>query len=310
MWIVHGILCLSVVLWNVYRVSLSRQNRGGGGGGGEKIKMIGTIALSTLAVSMGSLIYRGKWVRINGPAVGQKENLTGDTWWINSAEKNSNSVGCTTSWTLGEDSGRHAPCPYPAATILNATFTSLSASLLIPFLIWFIHVGIRPRKHDLKRLLSYAALLIWRALVLYYFLGEIVESTFDVAKRPPTCWYQHLRRKNACASNFDFADHVVLYVVNYLLVLESERFAHRSTKATDKDVWREILTTLFQLACVYSQLVTASYYHSPEESFVGLLVATFGGVLPFLLLSNALPLPRLSRMRQWNAFESKKNKPV
>jgi len=247
---------------------------------------VGPIGAAAAAILYGYMFtFIGKWVRVEGKS--------SNSWWVNmEATPTTPASECDASITAFSSM---SPCPYPSAA-LNASFTSLFASVFVPFVIWFGHVGLRPRGHDLRRLTCYACLILWRAGFMYYVLGELVESA--VTNRPANCWYRDLTRRKRCVRDFDFADHIVLFSTNYLLVLAMEKSARSrrsiglgQPRSRCADFFLEFATVVLQIICVYSQLITASFFHTPAESLVALVVVCVAAVIP-VCVAAPLWLPR------------------
>lgn len=258
----------------------------------------------------------GKWVRVVDPKEQNDKSIDG-TWWVNSEYPMTglNPSFCPTSLL---SSGGDKNCPFGASGVaLNDVLTSFVASVAIPLCIWACYSGARgPFKADnIRWLIVYIALIAWRAIVLYYALGEYVEGQLDVSKRPEWCWYDGMRRKGRCAKRFDFADHVVLFSVNYILVIAVEqardaRHDMMNAAAIRSAIWwripRYIVVTTFQVICLQSQLVTAAYFHTPLECFVGLAVATIAAIVP---VTSVLAIEENGAFR-FHLGKEKKKKPI
>ena len=136
-----------------------------------------------------------------------------------------------------------------------------------------------------RRLMLYLVLFLVRMLVLYKALGWVQSSL----QAPPgsSCWYAPYTKHSLClADQFDFSDHIVLYVVNYLAPAAIEvAYAHTALAATGGGTWLRYSPAV-GAACILSLitlrglLFTCMFFHSPLESAVGLAVATLGVLLP------------------------------
>lgn len=174
----------------------------------------------------------------------------------------------------------------------------------------------------LKRLLFYVILLNLRGFGLYIGANALEEyftrnkyvfplptnSMSDAARDlhhsegPNFCWYkdvlkahQKLTMKNDQHSEcygrrFDFSDHVVLFLANYLVIFVAEiliiyTIPFWDTKKTDKiqgrfhskgAMWNTFLACLFlylHILVCHALYQTAAYFHTPAEILVGYAVS-------------------------------------
>ena len=142
-----------------------------------------------------------------------------------------------------------------------------------------------------RRLLLYGVVFFTRTFVLYKALGW-VQAALQPAPRTD-CWYAEFARGNKCLSdNFDFSDHIVLYVANYLVPASAELAYAYTTVVTAGGTMQwlryasvacaALAINFFTLRGV---LFTTMFFHTPLESLVGLGVALVSVVLPVYLLA-------------------------
>ncbi|CAM9959788.1 unnamed protein product, partial [Sphacelaria rigidula] len=74
-----------------------------------------------------------------------------------------------------------------------------------------------PRQSQARRLLLYVGLVLGRSFGLYMAMN-VVQDKILQPRESSMCWYASLRRSGTCSERFDFADHVVLAVCQYLAI--------------------------------------------------------------------------------------------
>lgn len=74
-----------------------------------------------------------------------------------------------------------------------------------------------PRQSQARRLLVYVGLILSRAFGLYMAMNVMQDKILQ-PQESSMCWYASLRRRGTCSERFDFADHVVLAVCQYLAI--------------------------------------------------------------------------------------------
>lgn len=142
--------------------------------------------------------------------------------------------------------------------------------------------------HHSKRLSFYLLIFLFRAYVLYLGL-DLIQSSLQ----PPessACWYLPLVGYKGCRDNFDFSDHIVLYMVQYALpcVIEMAYMLNSGHKR----YWLSWVIALAVLAvAVRGIAITSMYFHTREESFVGLLVSILLAYLPVYHLPESFTAP-------------------
>jgi hypothetical protein len=130
-----------------------------------------------------------------------------------------------------------------------------------------------------------------RTILLYKALGWLQAM---VQPAPGSgCWYAQYTKGNTCASdNFDFSDHIVLYVANYLVpaVIEAAYSYTSFLTSGGSQPWlrcfpvaaASLLMTMLTLRGV---LFTCMFFHTPLESVVGFAISTITVLLPLYLLA-------------------------
>lgn len=155
-----------------------------------------------------------------------------------------------------------------------------------------------------RRGLLYLGVMAFRTVVLYMAVGSLerhVVAAFSWLSGADigACWFADLRRNRRCPQAFDHSDHVVLLVSHYLAIPLFEWFAlsvetadqSRSLKKTLLGAWLALVAGL----AAYLLFFTTSFFHSPMENVVGLLVAQLGVMAPLYLLTQ----DRLAPGVQW-----------
>lgn len=149
------------------------------------------------------------------------------------------------------------------------------------------------QKGQQRRLFLYIAVIAFRTLVLFKFLN-FLQHTFQDEEHGE-CWYAEDRADRRCRNHFDFADHGVLFITQYMAVQTFESIA----------VLREYTSLLHLLVCMCSagamNIValmglyhTVSFFHSRVESIVAVALAVLFVQVPLLLIASG----RL-RSREW-----------
>ena len=143
-----------------------------------------------------------------------------------------------------------------------------------------------------KRLCLYAVIFLVRMLVLYKAMGWVQSSLQPLPGGD--CWYAPYTRHNAClGEQFDFSDHIVLYVANYLAPAAVEvAYAHTNLASTGGGTWLRYSPAvgsafIMGLVTLRGILFTCMFFHSPLESLVGLGVVSLGVLLPLWVLAES-----------------------
>jgi hypothetical protein len=95
------------------------------------------------------------------------------------------------------------------------------------------------------------------------------------------CWYLPLVNYKGCKDNFDYSDHVVLYMVQYglpCLIEISHAMAH--SLANHKFIATFILAGLLLVNSIKGVIATAIHFHTREETIVAILVSLGLAYLP------------------------------
>jgi len=221
------------------------------------------VAAITIVFALG--FYDGKQVRVKGTS-----DIAGATCWLNKDEPSMTTPLCCPGT---------GPC-YLFQDVFHQLFCSLNGSLAIPLICWVLHVNtaaLNFRKQDYARLLLIVAVLMFRMLVLYLSFEKI--ESWIAGPEPKTCWYSSYRRGNKCKETFDHADHVVLYMVNFMATASIElaaAFSRHPGRAPFKLGQRMLLGWCALLYCcvAYCMFFTAKYFHSPAETLVAWTIAS------------------------------------
>ena len=147
----------------------------------------------------------------------------------------------------------------------------------------------------LQRIGQYIGLMVYRSFVIYPIFNSIEDFLGLWGHTPPVlCSFGHLRQGGRCpTTTFDHADHVVLFLVHYLLISTIEwnytctllrgRDQRRFNDATTGRVsFRQVYLILLNLTVVYSLFQTLTSFHSITESLVAWVIATAFVLVPYL----------------------------
>ena len=165
-------------------------------------------------------------------------------------------------------------------------------ALFIPFLPFLstllidMFFGKKPLNASLRdsyksRGLTYLIIILYRLYILYK-IADYVQRAVQEAEGT-FCWYAHLVKHGKCKDNYDFSDHIVLYMVQYALPSLAEIcYALKLS-------WRRYLPTimiaaLLLITCLKGVFLTSSYFHTAEECYVAILVSVVLAYLPAIYL--------------------------
>lgn len=151
--------------------------------------LAGILVAVLLGPSLGSA---GKFVRVNPP--NGSDITTGISCWVNRARKSSPRYCCP---AVDVERSNGLTCS-AAGMMINAVLTSGVGSVVVPLSPWLLNVNTavtQRRPHDMCRLAVHAAILMWRALVLYLAV-DFVEAKLQGEQRTH-CWYGAVRSR-AC----------------------------------------------------------------------------------------------------------------
>lgn len=166
----------------------------------------------------------------------------------------------------------------------------------------------KPLKHCLysvRRLIIYFIIAIVRMCILYLFADELATLYYSTFPNQESCWCSDLVSPNKCKLHFDFSDHIVLAIVQYILPCSlelhyilfksnSSEFTWRkrinnSSEAQDQKPDKEFIQLLASIDPIYtpavcsafaiivlnlrSMLTTCMFFHTRAENLVGLVIA-------------------------------------
>lgn len=144
------------------------------------------------------------------------------------------------------------------------------------------------------RLLVYICIFVFRTVVLYMladFIQHEVQPTPD-----EDCWYYKYVSSHSCINEvYDFSDHIVFFVANYLIPVATElAFVGAKIYTSKLSVILNLLrfslpiSSCIILATLSYRIIfnTSAYFHTLSECLFGyiLVVVTIGW--PMLMLSN------------------------
>ena len=167
--------------------------------------------------------------------------------------------------------------------------TSIPWSYVLPIVPWMcttLFSKLSTKLH-MKRLVMYVFLFIFRLVVLYIFLNSLQGYALEPldSHLSESCWYSKLRN---CSNRFDFSDHIVLFLVNFLfpITIESSWIIHEALPKFGGSVkWIRCVPTLMcslvlSVFCFRSMMFTALYLHTPTESIVAFLIVVSACFFP------------------------------
>ncbi len=172
---------------------------------------------------------------------------------------------------------------------ISRIMTSLPWSYILPIVPWIcttLFSKLSAKLH-FKRLFMYVHLFIFRLVVLYLFLNSVQGYALEPlhSHLSESCWYSKLRK---CSNQFDFSDHIVLFLVNFLfpIAIESSWIIHEALPKFGGSVkWIRCVPTLIcslllSVFCFRSMMFTALYFHTPAESIAALVIVAIACVFP------------------------------
>lgn len=145
----------------------------------------------------------------------------------------------------------------------------------------------------------YAGVMAFRTVVLYMGLGSLERQVVALLFGRSECWFADLRHNARCPAAFDHSDHVVLLVAHYLAIPLFEWFA-LSVESPSGSLKRSVLggwLVVWAGVAAYLLFFTTSFFHSPMENVVGLLIAQLTVMAPLYLLSQDRLAPGVSWLR-------------
>ena len=183
---------------------------------------------------------------------------------------------------------------------ISKIMTSMPWSYVLPIVPWIcttLFSKLSAKLH-IKRLLVYMYLFVFRLAVLYFFLNSLQSYYLEPldSQSSQSCWYSKLRK---CTTKFDFSDHIVLFLVNFLfpVTIESSWIIHEALPKFGGSVkWIRCVPTLIcsLVLCVFcfrSMMFTALYFHTPAESIAALLVVLIACFFPMYFFLEKISIP-------------------
>eukprot|EP01084_Bolivina_argentea_P182158 314530_1 len=166
------------------------------------------------------------------------------------------------------------------AFIINTSFQTSSPASLFN----------EAKKRHKHRLALYIVLIVWR-MFLYlwpkWLMGE--RSSRDIQ----ACWYAEYTSSGTCRLEFDFSDHVVLFLGQYVSIQTFETFAAMREKCKR---WLTVLVTIMVSICALGGMFdTIAFFHSRQESIAAFILVSVTVYLPLWLLMSG----KLASRHQW-----------
>uniref|UniRef100_A0A7S2V6Y4 Uncharacterized protein n=1 Tax=Fibrocapsa japonica TaxID=94617 RepID=A0A7S2V6Y4_9STRA len=257
-------------------------------------------------------------------AFGAFQNYWGfaGTKYISSAELSVDDTSCSSTWINILREGTTSECcnpsskghGFPLALLpslcwyaswgIVKVLTQLWAALLLPLLPIMLSmsstmISINMAKAETekrcfaqrqacqkRRLGMYLLIIMVRTFVLY-LLWDMVERQFFAAS--DSCWYEAKRGTKGCKDRFDSADHVVLFLVQYLSILAVEATATAHEMADQRLV--QLLSWSYTVVLGGASLLaifgTAAYFHSVPETVVAVVFSLVVWLPLYTILSGA-----------------------
>lgn len=185
------------------------------------------------------------------------------------------------------------------AASLNWTTTHLTrlwVALLVPILGFIMNTSTQTPSRvlephwdvtlrHLRRFLLYAFIIVWRTFGLYKGLNWLQVQLSDAALTSSSCWYSSQTRSGLCKDSFDFSDHVVLFMAQYISIQMFETCAilHENRKRGARS-FSIIVTNLISFAALGGMTDTVAFYHTQRESVYGFIVAVAGVYVPLWII--------------------------
>lgn len=144
------------------------------------------------------------------------------------------------------------------------------------------------RRSSLNRSLIYLAIMLYRTAVLYVGL-DTIEAT--IVWSPDKCFYKSFTRNGKCVRDFDFSDHIVLFLTHFVLIswIEINAVAvegiHRS-KRHRFCIYMWFLALL--IIATYFLHYTALSFHYFGENMMAWLIFTIFVLWPWFKLEPSI----------------------
>ena len=126
--------------------------------------------------------------------------------------------------------------------------------------------------------------MAYRTLVLYIGFDVIEAWIFST---PEQCFYKSLRRNNDCIRDFDFSDHIVLFLTHFVLVPWIEMSAVRAEgvhRSKRHHFWLNLWYLALLCITTYFMFYTALSFHYFGENLVAWGVVLVCVFYPWFLL--------------------------
>lgn len=128
------------------------------------------------------------------------------------------------------------------------------------------------------------------------FIQNVINSALNttdyVKEKYESCWFKEYVSKRKCINDFDFSDHIVLLIVQYvfIMVLELAFIAHKLSLSNihgSKWVYGLYYISLAAVATILMLsfrgiFFTALFFHTPAENIVALILALMFSFAPII----------------------------
>jgi len=176
-------------------------------------------------------------------------------------------------------------------------------AIILPFAILIIpsllYIQVRSKEYGLiigKMAVLLIFLIAYRTLVLYHvlnFIQDVIQKYFQFStpQDEGSCWFAKYRKHGDCGTEFDFSDHVVLFMVQYIFVawvfikiLRSLEKEFKNDQIFSKSILFygsyiiASLCVLLPSACMFG---TVTYFHTFYENITALWIVIAFVELPF-----------------------------
>eukprot|EP01041_Mallomonas_annulata_P011909 gene11909-24945_t len=120
---------------------------------------------------------------------------------------------------------------------------------------------------SIKRLKLYVGIFVFPKMIQNVF--QPPDST--------NCWYANMTTKKRCRDRFDFSDHVVFYMIHYMLVASLELSYVSERVGSQLSTWHYFFSIFSSFLIIASTMrftfFTTLYFHSPLENIVALIIS-------------------------------------
>mmetsp|Transcript_18834 Transcript_18834/g.31530 ORF Transcript_18834/g.31530 Transcript_18834/m.31530 type:complete len:279 (-) Transcript_18834:167-1003(-) len=216
----------------------------------------------------------------------------------------SHNTSCTRGLLILNDADSHTCCDIEKSWVCSASFdilnrimSSATWAFVIPIIPYLLNVITQTGSitGKFKRLIVYTFIFAFRTILLYLIPMYIQDALQDTSENDTLlCWCKEFVSSKRCRLLFDFSDHIVLNLVQYILpcVLEIHycwyNYSHSSQdiEARQKQGFilppfrsnmASYLVTIVALVIIgfnlRSILFTSMFFHTHAENAVGFLIA-------------------------------------